>query len=188
MPVKKGYFMIELKGITKKFQNETEITYHDITFETGKSYMLLGASGCGKSTLLNMIAGVISPTSGSVIIDGTNMTKSSQKEKDRFRIKNIGYIFQDFKLIDDMTVADNIAILRLEGVDVSGMDKILESLSIYEKKNAKVKHLSGGQKQRVSIARALVKHPDIILADEPTGNLNYQIGRQVIDSLTEASK
>ena len=180
--------MIEIKNLRKQFQNETEIEYKDITFETGKSYMLLGASGCGKSTLLNMIAGILSPTNGSVVIDGRDMTAESQRARDRFRIERIGYIFQDFKLIPDMTVADNIGILRLEGVDISGMDDMLRSLGIFEKKNAKVKHLSGGQKQRVAIARALVKHPDIILADEPTGNLNFAIGEQVMRELSEVSR
>ena len=180
--------MIEIKDLGKQFQNETEIDYLDIKFETGKSYMLLGASGCGKSTLLNMIAGIISPTKGSIIIDGVDMSSATQKQKDKFRIEKIGYIFQDFKLITDMTVADNIGILRLEGVDISGMDDMLRSLDIYEKKNAKIKHLSGGQKQRVAIARALVKRPDIILADEPTGNLNFAIGEQVIRELIEVSK
>ena len=180
--------MIEIKNLTKQFQNETEIDYHDITFETGKSYMLLGASGCGKSTLLNMIAGILSPTKGSITIDGVEMSSATQKSKDKFRIEKIGYIFQDFKLITDMTVADNIGILRLEGVDISGMDDMLRALDIYEKKNAKIKHLSGGQKQRVAIARALVKKPDIILADEPTGNLNFAIGEQVIKELTRVSR
>ena len=180
--------MIEVKNLTKQFQNETAITYSDITFETGKSYMLLGASGCGKSTLLNIIAGVLSPTSGEIIIDGENITAKSQKEKDKYRIKNIGYIFQDFKLINDMSVSDNINILKLEGVNTSRMPQILKELGIYEKRNAKIKHLSGGQKQRVAIARAIVKMPDIILADEPTGNLNFAIGEEVIKSLLEISK
>ena len=180
--------MIEIKNLSKQFQNETEIAYRDMTFETGKSYMLLGASGCGKSTLLNMIAGILSPTNGSIKIDGMDMTAASQKEKDRFRIQKIGYVFQDFKLINDMTVADNIGILRLEGIDVSAMDDMLRTLDMYHKKNAKIKHLSGGQKQRVAIVRALVKHPDIILADEPTGNLNFAIGEQVIQELVAVSK
>lgn len=180
--------MIEINNLSKQFQNETEIAYQDLTFETGKSYMLLGASGCGKSTLLNMIAGILSPTNGSIKIDGMDMTAASQKEKDRFRIQKIGYVFQDFKLINDMTVADNIGILRLEGIDVSAMDDMLRTLDMYHKKNAKIKHLSGGQKQRVAIVRALVKHPDIILADEPTGNLNFAIGEQVIKELVAVSK
>jgi putative ABC transport system ATP-binding protein len=180
--------MFEIKNLVKQFQNETEIEYRDITFETGKSYMLLGASGCGKSTLLNMIAGVLSPTRGDILIDGVNMSAASQKVKDRFRIEKIGYIFQDFKLIDDMTVTDNIEILRLEVIDVSDMDDMLRTLDIYEKKNAKIRHLSGGQKQRVAIVRALVKRPEIILADEPTGNLNFAIGEQVMAKLSEVSR
>lgn len=180
--------MIKVKNVSKHFANETAIDYSDITFEKGKSYMLLGASGCGKSTLLNMIAGILSPESGTIEIAGEDMTKKSQKEKDKFRIQKIGYIFQDFKLIPEMTVMDNIAILRLEKVDISDADKVLDSLGILEKKNKKVKHLSGGEKQRVAIARAIVKKPDIILADEPTGNLNFAIGEAVIKQLIEVSE
>ena len=180
--------MIEIKNLGKQFHNETEIEYRDMTFEAGRSYMLLGASGCGKSTLLNMIAGILSPTKGSILIDGIELSAAPQKERDRFRIERIGYIFQDFKLIPDMTVADNIGILRLEGIDISNTDPLLRTLGIYEKKHTKVKHLSGGEKQRVAIARALVKQPDIILADEPTGNLNFAIGKQVISQLIETSR
>lgn len=179
--------MIEIKNLKKKFRNETEINYSNMTFENGRSYMLLGASGCGKSTLLNMIAGIISPTDGEIYVDGVLMSNAQQRVKDKFRIEKIGYIFQDFKLINDMTVADNIGILRLEGIDISEMDAMLSALGIYEKKNVKIKHLSGGQKQRVAIARALVKKPDIILADEPTGNLNFSIGEQVIKELVKVS-
>ena len=180
--------MIKITDVSKQFPNETAIDYNDITFEKGKSYMLLGASGCGKSTLLNMIAGILSPEKGTIEIAGEDMTKKSQKQKDKFRIEKIGYIFQDFKLIDEMTVMDNISILRLEKVDISGIDDVLESLEILDKKNKKVKHLSGGEKQRVAIARAIVKKPEIILADEPTGNLNFSIGKAVIKQLVEISK
>ena len=180
--------MITVKNLSKKFKNETAIDYKDMVFESGKSYILLGASGCGKSTLLNMIAGILSPESGEIIIDGVDMAKASQKEKDLFRIKKIGYIFQDFKLIPEMSVIDNINILRLEGVDTSKADDVLKMLDILERKNKKVKQLSGGQKQRVAIARAIVKSPDIILADEPTGNLNFAIGEIVIKELTEIAK
>lgn len=180
--------MISVKGVSKQFANETAIDYRDIDFEKGKSYMLLGASGCGKSTLLNMIAGILSPESGTIEIAGEEMTKKTQKQKDRFRIEKIGYIFQDFKLIPEMSVMDNIGILRLEKVDISAADEVLDSLGILDKKNKKVKFLSGGEKQRVAIARAIVKKPDIILADEPTGNLNFAIGEAVIKQLVEVSK
>ena len=180
--------MITIKGVTKHFPNERAINYKDMIFEDGKSYMLLGASGCGKSTLLNMIAGILSPDSGEILIGDENIVKKSQKDKDKFRINKIGYIFQDFKLIPEMTVIDNINILRLEHVDTSRADEILSKLSMLEKKNKKIKHLSGGEKQRVAIARAIVKMPDIILADEPTGNLNFEIGEAVIKELLEISK
>ena len=180
--------MIKTTNLSKHFQNETAIDYRDLVFEDGKSYMLLGASGCGKSTLLNMIAGILSPEAGSIEIGGEEMSSKPQKEKDKFRINKIGYIFQDFKLIPEMTVIDNINILKLEKVDTSAADEVLESLGILDKKNKKVKHLSGGERQRVAIARAIVKKPDIILADEPTGNLNFAIGEAVIKQLIEISK
>ncbi|MBO5269494.1 MAG: ABC transporter ATP-binding protein [Clostridia bacterium] len=179
--------MICIKNVRKTFPNEREICYGDLEFESGKSYILLGASGCGKSTLLNMIAGILSPDAGSILIDGVDMTQKTQREKDRFRIRSIGYIFQDFKLIPEMTVCDNIDVLRLEGVDTSETDAVLRTLGILEKKNKRVKHLSGGEKQRVAIARAIVKRPEIILADEPTGNLNFEIGEAVIRELLAVS-
>lgn len=179
--------MISIKGVSKRFQNEKAIIYKDIDFEDGKSYMLLGASGCGKSTLLNMIAGILSPDAGDIIINGLSTVARSQKEKDRLRISKIGYIFQDFKLIHEMTVIDNINILRLEGIDTSDADLVLDRLGILDKKNKKVRYLSGGEKQRVAIARAIVKRPDIILADEPTGNLNFEIGEAVVAQLLEIS-
>lgn len=180
--------MIECKGLSKSFRNETAIDYADLRFEDNASYMLLGASGCGKSTLLNMIAGILSPDRGSVIIDGREMNRLPQKEKDRFRIAKIGYIFQDFKLIPDMTVLDNIDILRLEGIDTTGAQELLDCLGLGMKKHRRVRNLSGGERQRVAIVRALVKRPPIILADEPTGNLNFAIGEQVIRELTRAAK
>lgn len=180
--------MIECKGLSKSFRNETAIDYADLRFEDNASYMLLGASGCGKSTLLNMIAGILSPDRGSVIIDGREMNSLPQKEKDRFRIAKIGYIFQDFKLIPDMTVLDNIDILRLEGIDITGAQELLDCLGMGMKKHRRVRNLSGGERQRVAIVRALVKRPPIILADEPTGNLNFAIGEQVIRELTRAAK
>ena len=180
--------MIKTEGLVKRFDDDTVISYKNIVFEDGKSYVLLGASGCGKSTLLNMLAGVITPTSGAVYFDGVEMSRKSQKQKDKFRIEKIGYIFQDFKLIEEMTVEDNINVLKLEGVKTSGMDDVLGKLGILSKKKKKVKQLSGGERQRVAIARAFVKAPEIILADEPTGNLNYEIGKSVVEEMLKIAK
>ncbi len=180
--------MISIRNLEKTYRNETTIRYRDLDFETGKSYMLLGASGCGKSTLLNMIAGILSPDAGQILLDGEDISKWSRPEKDRFRIDHIGYIFQDFKLIEKMTVIDNIDLLRLEKVDVSDADRFLASLGIRGEKYRRVDRLSGGQKQRVAIVRALVKRPDILLADEPTGNLNFSVGEQVVKELTLSAR
>lgn len=180
--------MICIENLRKHFTDESDITYRNLNFEDGKSYVLLGASGCGKSTLLHMIAGVLSPTEGRIVINGKDMAAASQREKDAFRIAKIGYIFQDFKLIDEMTVQDNIDVLKLEKVDVSETDELLDQMGILKLKNRQVSRLSGGEKQRVAIARALVKQPEIILADEPTGNLNYAIGRTITEALLEAGR
>ena len=180
--------MICIENLRKHFTDESDITYRDLTFKDGKSYVLLGASGCGKSTLLHMISGVLSPTSGRIVINGKDMAAAPQKEKDSFRIAKIGYIFQDFKLIDEMTVQDNIDVLKLEKVDISRTDELLERMGILKLKKRPVSRLSGGEKQRVAIARALVKQPEIILADEPTGNLNYAIGRKITEALLDAGR
>ena len=180
--------MISIHDVAVDFGQGYGIRYADRVFETGKSYVLLGASGCGKSTLLNMIAGVLTPSSGVITADGVELSALSQREKDAYRIANIGYIFQDFKLIEEMTVEDNIAILKLEKVNIEGLDPLLSELGILKHKKKKVKLLSGGEKQRVAIARALVKKPEIILADETTGNLNYAIGRKIMEELIRNAK
>ena len=180
--------MITIKDLEIEFNNELRIKYKDLVFENGKRYIILGSSGSGKSTLLNLISGILSPTKGEIIVDDINVTRLSQKEKDTFRINNIGYIYQDFKLIEEMSVKDNIDILKLENISTTAIDEYLKTLSICEKKNKKIKYLSGGEKQRVSIARALIKNPKIILADEPTGNLNYSIGEKVIEELVSVAK
>lgn len=177
--------MIKTKDLRVRFADGSAIRYGDLCFETGRAYALLGASGCGKSTLLNLLAGVLTPASGAVEIDGAVASTWNQRQKDAYRIRNIGFIFQDFKLLEDMTVADNIGILRLEGVDTAGMDALLERLGLLRLKKRRVRQLSGGEKQRVAIARALIKRPPLILADEPTGNLNYATGEAVMAQLIE---
>lgn len=180
--------MIKIENVKKEFNADTIIHLKNINFEKGKSYAILGVSGSGKTTLLNMIAGVVNPTEGNVIIDDVNITKLSQKEKDRYRLINIGYIFQDFKLLEDMTVEDNLSLLGIEKIKCVDTDSILKQVGLQDKKKEKVSKLSGGEKQRVAIARVLMKSPKIILADEPTGSLNYEKGVEIMKLLHKFHK
>ena len=177
--------MIQTRNLLARFSEGAAIRSADLNFEAGASYVLLGASGCGKSTLLNLIAGVLTPSEGTVTVGGEAVSAWPQRRRDAFRIREVGYIYQDFKLMEGMTVQDNIDILRMEGVDTTGKDALLDRLGILSLKKRRVRSLSGGEKQRVAIARALIKQPNIILADEPTGNLNYEIGRAVMQQLIE---
>ncbi len=180
--------MIELKNVSKKYDEDSQIVLKDFKFLDGKSYCILGASGCGKSTLLNMITGVITADTGEIKIDDDVITSMTQEEKDAYRLKNVGYIFQDFKLMEDMTVLDNLNILKLGKFKDLQVDEVLDSVGILSKKKNKVKNLSGGEKQRVAIARALIKKPRIIIGDEPTGNLNFENGKKVVDLLMKNAK
>ena len=177
--------MIQTENLCVRFSDGSGIRYRDMRFEEGRSYALLGASGCGKSTLLNLISGIMTPAAGTVTAGDVTVSALPPRARDLFRIRRVGHIFQDFKLLEDMTVQDNIHVLRLEGVDTSGMDGLLDRLGILRLKKRRVNRLSGGEKQRVAIARALIKGPEIILADEPTGNLNYETGVEVVKTLID---
>ena len=178
--------MIIFKGVVKQYPGH-RIAYPDISFEKGKSYLVLGASGSGKSTLLNMIAGVAQANEGKIIINGVDICKEPQSVRDDIRTRQIGYIYQDFKLIEDMTAEDNIRVLEICGVETKNLDDITRDLGIEDKLKRRVRNLSGGEKQRVAIARALVKSPGIILADEPTGSLNFEIGDVIVKKLLECA-
>ena len=180
--------MIRLENVKKDFNSDTKIHLKNIEFEDGKAYAILGVSGSGKTTLLNIIAGIVTPNEGQVYIDNTQITNLTQKQKDNFRLNNIGYIFQDFKLIEDMTVEDNLNLLKVEKIKCIDIDKILDQVGLKNKRKVKVKKLSGGEKQRVAIARSLIKSPKIILADEPTGSLNYEKGLEIMELLREFHK
>ena len=186
--------MIVIKNLTKKFNNENHLMFNDYVFDDGKTYVITGPSGCGKSTLLNLIAGIISPTTGEIIttIDEkiTPINTLKQKERDSFRFKNIGYVFQDFKLVEDFTVLDNLKMLNINGKIYSNedFDNALALTHISKKKKQKVKTLSGGEKQRVSIARAIMKKSNIVLADEPTESLNETLSHEIIELLTSIAK
>lgn len=162
----------------------------NVTIEDGKFTAILGRSGSGKSTLMNIIGALDSPTSGTVTANGRDLTRLSQNELAEYRNATTGFIFQSFYLEPTFTVLDNVAMpLTIKGVGRKAREKkaceILEKLGLSDKTNKKANELSGGQKQRVSIARALVHDPEIVLADEPTGNLDSVNGAEVMKLLRD---
>ena len=189
--------MISVKNISKKFGRGTNLlsALDDVSFnvEDGEFVVILGQSGSGKSTILNLIGCIDSPTSGTILVDGVDVTKMSAKQLCEYRNKNIGFVFQSFYLEPAYSVTDNILLpLTIAGAKRQIKDakakELLEKLNLTDKANAKTSTLSGGQKQRVAIARALVNDPKIILADEPTGNLDSVSGAEVIEILKEICK
>ena len=157
-----------------------------ISVEKGEFVAIIGTSGSGKSTLLNMLGGLDTPTSGSVAVEGNNLEKMREEQLTVFRRRRIGFIFQNYNLIPYLTAYENIVLpVRLDGrtEDAAFLEEIVNFLELDGKLKNYPSHLSGGQQQRVAIARALISKPAIILADEPTGNLDSRTGDKVIDLL-----
>ncbi len=162
-----------------------------VSVEEGQFAAIIGTSGSGKSTLLNLLGGLDSPTSGSVQVEDKQIEKLTEEQLTVFRRKRIGFIFQNYNLIPYLTVYENIVLpVRLDGrtEDRDFLNEILQFLELDKKISDYPSHLSGGQQQRVAIARALVSQPAIILADEPTGNLDSRTSDKVIDLLKMTSQ
>lgn len=165
----------------------------DVSFslEKGEFVAVVGESGSGKSTLLNCIGALDVPTSGVIAMDGNNLFTMKEEERTIFRRRNIGFIFQSFQLVSELTVEQNIVfplLLDYRKPKTSDVEEILELLGLTERRNHLPSQLSGGQQQRVAIGRALITKPKLILADEPTGNLDSKNSQDVIDLLTKASR
>ncbi len=188
--------MIKVENLVKIYGNEESeliaLNNLSLSFEAGNLYAIIGKSGSGKTTLLNIIGGFLSPTSGNIEYNGENIINYTEKQKAEFRNKMIGYIFQFFYLEPKMSVIDNVCLPLL----ISGTKKeerelkarqVLEKLNILNYIDKKVSKMSGGEQQRVAIARALINDANIILADEPTGNLDTQNGKIVMDELKKLS-
>ena len=159
--------------------------------EKGEFAAVVGESGSGKSTLLNCIGALDTPTSGSIFIDGQNLFSMKEDKQTIFRRRNIGFIFQSFHLVSELDVEQNIMFPLLLDYRKPGpekVDEILNLLGLPERRHHLTSQLSGGQQQRVAIGRALITQPKLILADEPTGNLDSQNSQDVIDMLTSASR
>ncbi len=187
--------LIEVKNLNKIYgSGEAEVKALkniNLNIEQGEFVAIVGQSGSGKSTLLHLIGGVDIPSSGEVIIDGKNIYKLKEKELSILRRRKLGFIFQFFNLIPVLTVQENIempVLLDNEKIDKKYMSELLRILGLEERKNNYPSQLSGGQQQRVSIGRALANKPSIILADEPTGNLDSKNSKEVLELLKYCAK
>ena len=192
--------MIRLEALSK-FYNNGDLTIkalHHVTLTLPNSgfVFIIGKSGCGKSTLLNLIGGLDQVTEGDIVCDGNRLSEMSETDLDNYRNAYLGFVFQDYCLIEDLSVYQNISlVLDLKGETLTPaqknalVDQALRNVELDERmKNRKIKELSGGQKQRVAIARALIKEPKLILADEPTGNLDSKTAKTILDLLKTLSK
>ena len=188
--------MLEVKGLRKVYKNKkgkavVALDGVDISFEEKGMVFLLGKSGSGKSTLLNLCGGLDAPTEGEIIVKGRSSKSFSQGDFDSYRNTFVGFIFQEYNILNEFSVEDNIALaleLRGKNRNKEAVEAILERVDLVGYGKRKPNTLSGGQKQRVAIARALVKEPEIIMADEPTGALDSNTGKQVFDTLKKLSK
>lgn len=187
--------LIEVKKLNKIYgSGEAEVKALkniNLNIEQGEFVAIVGQSGSGKSTLLHLIGGVDIPSSGEVIIDGKNIYKLKEKELSILRRRKLGFIFQFFNLIPVLTAQENIempVLLDNEKIDKKYMNELLRILGLEERKNNYPSQLSGGQQQKVSIGRALANKPSIILADEPTGNLDSKNSKEVLELLKYCAK
>ncbi len=189
--------MIEIKNLSKIFRTEDIETVAldgvSMNVKEGEFIAIMGPSGCGKSTLLNILGLLDNPTEGTYVLDGQEVGGLKEKDRTQVRKGKIGFVFQSFNLIDEMTVQENVELpLIYLGVKASErkerVDEALHRMSISHRAGHFPNQLSGGQQQRVAIARAVVANPKLILADEPTGNLDSKNGAEVMDLLTQLNR
>lgn len=188
--------MIKLKNISKKFVSGKSSTNAlldiNLDIKEGQFIALVGPSGSGKSTLLNLIGGLDVPSEGSIFVGGKDISSYNDKELSKYRNHTVGFVFQEFHLEPFMSVKDNVLLPTYfnhqEKYDELYAEKLIKEVELTNKIDSKINELSGGQKQRTAIARALINKPKIILADEPTGNLDLKTGKTIIDLLKKLQK
>lgn len=189
--------MIDAMNVNKNFNVGTQMlpVLRDVSLHIGQGEFvsLMGPSGSGKSTLLYILGGLDNADSGSVMIDGTKMAHLGDTRESAMRRQDIGFVFQAYNLIDNLTVEENVLIpAMLDGKkrsEVGGqLDNLLNAVGLFEHRKHRPMELSGGQQQRTAIARALINQPKVIFADEPTGNLDSENGREVLELLSELNK
>lgn len=187
--------IIKIKEIVKSYGVGEGIVHAldgvDLEIAAGELVAVVGASGSGKSTLLHMIGGMDSPTAGSVFFNGKDISKYSKKQKAKYRCENVGIVFQNFKLIEELNVRENIimpVLIAGKKVDEDYYNALVEMLGLSERQSHLPSELSGGQKQRVAIARALINKSELLLADEPTGNLDKKNSEEIMQIFLDIHK
>ncbi len=190
--------MIELVGVNKYFYKGTERQVHalrniDLTVDHGEFSVITGPSGCGKTTLLNVIGALDTVDSGTIMLDGTDITEMSESERSRLRLDCVGVVFQAYNLVPVLNVRENIGfIMKLRGFSADSIEKrvkeLADILEIREKLDSMPNRLSGGQQQRVAVARAVAARPKLILADEPTANLDSKNSRHLMQMMRQLNE
>ena len=183
---------LEIKQIKKSFgqgENRVEVLRGiDLSLERGEFCVLLGPSGSGKSTLLNIIGGIDSADSGEIVIGGEPMSHMRERQLTMYRRKHLGYVFQMYNLIPNLTVRENIEVGSYLSDKPLDVDELLRLLGLWEHRGKVPSQLSGGQQQRTAIGRAVVKNPDILLCDEPTGALDYKTSKEILKLIEQVNK
>ena len=183
---------IEVKNESKVYQmGETKIfANRDVNFEVeeGKVTVILGPSGAGKSTVLNMLGGMDSPTSGQIMIDNMDIATFNDRQLTNYRRHDVGFVFQFYNLIPNLSTLENVELATSLVKDGQAPEEVLKAVGLQERMDNFPSQLSGGEQQRLAIARALANNPKLLLCDEPTGALDYQTGKQVLQLLSDASR
>lgn len=183
---------LEIKGIKKSFGSGDSrvdvLKGLNLEIDKGEFCVLLGPSGSGKSTLLNIIGGIDGADEGSILIDGEQLEDMTEKKLSMYRRKHLGYIFQMYNLIPNLTIRENIEVGAYLSDNPLDVDELMQTLGIYEHRNKLPNQISGGQQQRTAIGRAIVKNPDILLCDEPTGALDYRTSKEILKLIETVNK
>ena len=183
---------VEIKGLKKSYgegeARSNVLTGVDISVEKGEFCVLLGPSGSGKSTLLNIIGGIDNADEGYVMIDGEKTADMNERKLTQYRRNHLGYVFQLYNLIPNLTVRENIEVGAYLSKKPLEVDELLRTLGLYEHRHKLPTQLSGGQQQRTAIGRAVIKNPDILLCDEPTGALDYNTSKEILTLLEKINK
>ena len=183
---------IQLNEVSKKYTSgQSEIIANDkisFSLDEGRLLIIVGASGAGKTTLLNIIGGMEKASSGDILIDGKNLSKLNENELTKYRRDDVGFVFQHYNLIPNLTALENVELASEISKDSLKADEVLDQVGLSKREGNFPSQLSGGEQQRVAIARALAKNPKLLLCDEPTGALDYQTGKNILKLLQDASR